>query len=239
MTTAAPSSKISSESTADTSFSSGKARQIPDATGPKSQHYDTWDPSTNGPANVPPNPLPQTKSSAPPLDPERHPYLYNAKKKYSLMSKRTKLVIGVAITCLIMIIIGLAAGLSSHNKVQNLPLPSNNGGPYQGQLTYYATGLGACGIDSKNGDSIVSVSHLLFDAVSKGSDPNQNPLCGKMIRAKRSKGSVDLKVVDRCTGCEPRDLDITEKTFAKLASVDQGRVDVEWSWLQGVPGAAS
>ena len=51
--------------------------------------------------------------------------------------------------------------------------------------------------------------------------------------------TVDLEVVDRCTGCQPRDLDITEKTFAKLASVEQGRVDVEWSWLEGVPDAAA
>jgi hypothetical protein len=155
------------------------------------------------------------------------------------MSKRRKLTIGAILVCLLILIIGLAAGLSSQKKVQNLPLPSNNGGPYQGDLTYYAPGLGACGIDSKDGDNIVAVSHLLFDAVSTGSDPNQNPLCGKMIRARTSAGSVDLKVVDRCTGCEPRDLDITEKTFAKLANVDQGRVEVEWSWLEGVPGGAS
>lgn len=51
--------------------------------------------------------------------------------------------------------------------------------------------------------------------------------------------SVDLKVVDRCTGCQPRDLDITEKTFARLAEVEQGRVDVEWSWLEAVPDVAS
>lgn len=174
----------------------------------------------------------------PPSAPEGKSSLYGAKQKYSQISKRTKIIIGVIIACVLILIIGLAAGLSTRHKTQNLPLPSNNGGPYNGELTYYATGLGACGIDSKDGDNIVSVSHLLFDAVSSGSNPNQNPLCGKMIRARRSTGSVDLKVVDRCTGCQPRDLDITEKTFAKLANVDQGRVDVEWSWLEGVPGAA-
>lgn len=155
------------------------------------------------------------------------------------MSKRSKIILAAAITCLIALIVGLAAGLSSRNKLRNLPLPSNNGGPYQGELTYYAAGLGACGVESKDGDNVVSVSYLLFDAVSTSSNPNQNPLCGKMIRARRSTGSVDLKVVDRCTGCQPRDLDITQKTFAKLANVDRGRVDVEWSWLEGVPGAVS
>jgi expansin (peptidoglycan-binding protein) len=122
--------------------------------------------------------------------------------------------------------------------MQSLPLPSANGGPYTGDLTYYGPGLGACGITSANGDSIVAVSHLIFDAVSVGSNPNANPLCGKMIRARRNGVSVDLKVVDRCVGCAARDLDVTEDTFAKLADVALGRVKVEWSWLESVPGAA-
>ena len=57
---------------------------------------------------------------------------------------------------------------------------------------------------STDNDAIVSVSHYLYDAVQTGSDPNQNPLCGKKIRATRvdertgKQVSVDLKVVDRC-----------------------------------------
>lgn len=155
------------------------------------------------------------------------------------MRLRTKIIIAVALLCLLILIVGLSAGLSRRSKTQNLPLPTSHGGPWSGDLTYYDPGLGACGIESKDGDNIVAVSHLLFDAVSVGSNPNQNPLCGKMIRAKRPKGTVDLKVVDRCTGCQPRDLDITMKVFARLAEVDAGRVPVEWSWLEGVPGAAS
>lgn len=86
---------------------------------------------------------------------------------------------------------------------QNLPLPSNTQ-TFTGDLTYYGTGLGACGITSTDSDYIVSISHIVFDAASKGSDPNANPLCGQMIRAKRfdeqvgGERSVDLKVVDRC-----------------------------------------
>jgi len=72
-----------------------------------------------------------------------------------------------------------------------------------------------------------------------GSNPNLNPLCGKMIRVRRDGKSVDLKVVDRCVGCAARDLDVTEDTFAKLADVALGRVTMEWSWLESVPGAAS
>jgi hypothetical protein len=51
---------------------------------------------------------------------------------------------------------------------------------------------------------IVSVSHYTFDAAQTGGDPNQNPLCGQKIRARRmNEGtgrnvSVDVTVVDRC-----------------------------------------
>lgn len=126
-------------------------------------------------------------------------------------------------------------------RSQSLPLPSNTE-PNDGELTYYATGLGACGETNRNGDNIVAVSHLLFDASgsssSQGGNSNANPLCGQMLRATRyneeagAMRSVDLRVVDRCTGCSPTDLDVTEETFAKLAPIASGRVDVTWAWLQ-------
>ena len=84
-----------------------------------------------------------------------------------------------------------------------LPLPDNTD-HFTGDLTYYGPGLGACGIESTDNDAIVSVSHYLFDAVQTGSDPNQNSLCGRKIRATRvdersgKQVSIDVKVVDRC-----------------------------------------
>jgi hypothetical protein len=69
-------------------------------------------------------------------------------------------------------------------------------------LTYYEPGLGACGITSTSKENIVAISHFTFDAVQTGSDPNQNPLCGRKLRAQREYNgemvSVDLTVVDRC-----------------------------------------
>lgn len=148
-------------------------------------------------------------------------------------SRRTRIIAIAVIIAVLILIIGLAAGLSTHRKPQNLPLPSANGGPYEGDLTYYDPGLGACGVTSANGDKIVAVSHIIFDAVQTGSNPNNNPLCGKSVRVKRVGGdvTVDLTVVDRCTGCQPDDLDMTEDTFSTLADVTLGRVKGEWSWL--------
>lgn len=89
------------------------------------------------------------------------------------------------------------------HRSHNLPLPKNSE-IYQGDLTYYAPGLGACGKTSTDGDDICAVSHIIFDAVSRGSNPNTNPLCGLKIRVTRydehvnAQRSLDLTVVDRC-----------------------------------------
>jgi hypothetical protein len=93
--------------------------------------------------------------------------------------------------------------LTHRRGPQNLPLPGGTE-VFTGELTYYDPGLGACGIDSGDNDAVVALSHYLFDAVQTGSDPNQNPLCGKKIRARRvnektgKSVSVDLTVIDRC-----------------------------------------
>lgn len=89
------------------------------------------------------------------------------------------------------------------HRTQNLPLP-NGAETYTGDLTYYNPGLGACGISSSDNDAVVAVSHYTFDAVQKGSDPNQNPLCNRKIRATRvnektgKSTSIDVTVIDRC-----------------------------------------
>ena len=153
-------------------------------------------------------------------------------------NRKRYIVLFIILVCLLALIIGLAAGLSLRHKDthQNLQLPTNYGGIYDGDLTYYAPGLGACGVKSSKSDMIVAVSHLLFDSVQQGSNPNTNPLCGMKIRARRPDGdrSIDLKVVDRCTGCQYRDLDVSPGAFQKLAEIAQGRVSVEWAWLENV-----
>jgi hypothetical protein len=126
---------------------------------------------------------------------------------------------------------------------QDLPLPSN-GKEYVGDLTYYEAGLGACGETNDQNDDIVSISHFVFDAAGSstdtGGDSNANPLCGKKLRASRydeevgAQRSIDLTVADRCTGCEPDDLDTTLGAFEKLAASASGRVDVTWAWLEPV-----
>lgn len=141
-------------------------------------------------------------------------------KRYFGRSRRTLLIaICIIFLLLLGLIIGLAVGLTKKSKyalaivncshtrlliqcrTRNLPLP-DGAETFTGDLTYYDPGLGACGISSTTKDDIVSISHYTFDAVQKGSDPNQNPLCGRKIRAQRVNNgktlSLDLTVVDRC-----------------------------------------
>ncbi|KAK5107761.1 hypothetical protein LTR62_000685 [Meristemomyces frigidus] len=165
-------------------------------------------------------------------------------RRYGGMSRKVFLIaLAAAILALLALIIGLAAGLSGHSTHGALPLPSNSE-TFTGDLTYYGTGLGACGETSGDSDDIVSVSHIIFDAAgsssSTGGNSNNNPLCNKMLRASRydeefgQVRSVDLKVVDRCTGCQPDDLDTSLGAFEKLAPQASGRVGVTWAWLQPV-----
>lgn len=173
------------------------------------------------------------------LPTQKRSLVFRLRSRWTTLTRRTRIVILIALVCLLALIIGLAAGLSSRSRVQNLPLPSSHGGPYTGDLTYYDPALGACGFTNSGSDAIVAISHIVFDAVSVGSNPNANPLCGKKIRARRDDKSIDLTVVDRCTGCQPTDIDVTRSVFADLANIAQGRVSVSWSWLEDVPSAAA
>ncbi|CBX90769.1 hypothetical protein IAQ61_002254 [Plenodomus lingam] len=168
---------------------------------------------------------------------DRFDHIFPPYKRYFGRSRRTVLiVIGVFFLCLLALIIGLAVGLRGRSKTQNLPLPGG-AQTYTGDLTYYDPGLGACGIDSGDDDPVVAISHYTFDAAQTGSDPNQNPLCGRKIRARRvneSTGksvSIDVTVIDRCTGCQPTDIDVSPAMFDKMADHALGRVTVTWAWL--------
>ncbi|KAL2037083.1 hypothetical protein N7G274_010210 [Stereocaulon virgatum] len=157
-----------------------------------------------------------------------------AYRKYCGLSRKIACIVLLAILVAILaLVIGLAVGLSKRsNNHQTLPLGSQT---YTGDLTYYGPGLGACGVTSGDNDHIVSISHFVFDAVSTGSNPNANPLCGHKLRAVRDGNSIDLTVVDRCVGCKPTDIDVSPGAFKQLADSNLGRVVVTWAWLPPVP----
>lgn len=73
-------------------------------------------------------------------------------------------------------------------------------GNFNGQATYYAPGLGACGWTNSASDYIVAISHSLFDSFGTG-NPNNNPACGHKIQATYQGKTITVSVADRCEGC--------------------------------------
>ncbi|KIM48131.1 hypothetical protein M413DRAFT_62330 [Hebeloma cylindrosporum] len=99
--------------------------------------------------------------------------------------------------------------------------------------TFYATGLGACGITNKDTDYIAAVSHLLFDNFPgyKAGNPNNNPMCGRKVTATYQGKSVTVALTDRCEGCAVTDLDFSPSAFNQLADFGVGRISgMTWVW---------
>jgi expansin (peptidoglycan-binding protein) len=93
--------------------------------------------------------------------------------------------------------------------------------------------LGACGINNVDTDFICAVSEALFDSYPgyTGVNPNDNPVCGRMIQVNYQGKSVTVKAVDRCTGCQMYDIDMTPSAFQSLADPALGRIDITWEFL--------
>ncbi|KAL4807868.1 RlpA-like double-psi beta-barrel-protein domain-containing protein-containing protein [Aspergillus unguis] len=183
---------------------------------------------------------PATQTQVQPAAPEQNQTQWQQlqDKWNRLSTKKKRIIVGalIALLALIGLIIGLAVGLTRRQgKGKNLPLPTSNGGPYTGDLTYYDPGLGSCGITSTSSDKICAVSHVLFDAALTSGNPNENPLCGLTLRIRRGDSSVDVTVVDRCPGCDVDDLDVSSAVFEDLGDLAEGRVTVEWAWLDKTP----
>ncbi|KAM9926206.1 hypothetical protein OXX59_003375 [Metschnikowia pulcherrima] len=102
---------------------------------------------------------------------------------------------------------------------------------YAGDGTWYYTGLGACGWVNTDNDYIVAIGHGLFDQYTPGTNPNENTLCGKKIRAYYQGKSVEVTAVDRCEGCKPYDIDFSPAAFSQLADQSVGRIKITWEWI--------
>ncbi|KAK6073472.1 Allergen Asp f 7-like protein [Seiridium cupressi] len=90
-----------------------------------------------------------------------------------------------------------------------------------GDMTYYAPGLGACGIVNNESDAVVALSYLQYS----GADP-----CGRTIDITLNGKTVSVTVVDKCMGCVEDAIDVSPSVFELLASLDVGRTVVEWDF---------
>ncbi|KAF1960588.1 hypothetical protein CC80DRAFT_260533 [Byssothecium circinans] len=120
---------------------------------------------------------------------------------------------------------------SFFGSILAVPSDKRDDHSYAGDLTFYSPGLGACGQHSGPGEAVVAISHYTFDPNTPDGNPNHNKLCGKMMRITKDGRSVDVQVVDRCEGCQERDVDVPIPIFQQLADPTLGRVPVTWVWL--------
>lgn len=183
---------------------------------------------------------PYTGAAAKPTMRQRFDKVFPPYKTYlGRFKRKTFLLLLLGLLLLFILIIGLAAGLSGKkSKVENKPLPP--GQIQTGELTYYdpgGPGFGSCGEVHYADDAICAVSHLVYDSVAKSANPNENELCGRMIRVSRvderdgKRRSIDCMVVDRCEGCKAEDVDLSPGMYNKIAAEELGRVRGEWAWL--------
>lgn len=97
---------------------------------------------------------------------------------------------------------------------------------FQGDMTYYAPGLGSCGLTNTESDHIVALSVQMMDnAASPNGNPNRNPKCGTMINIYNptTKTTHQAKVVDTCEGCADQDIDVSPSLFQVVAPDGDGR----------------
>ncbi|MGZ3422856.1 MAG: expansin EXLX1 family cellulose-binding protein [Polyangiales bacterium] len=94
-----------------------------------------------------------------------------------------------------------------------------------GIATFYdATGEGNCSFDASPDD---------LDVVALDSRQYQNAAwCGACVKVDGPKGTVKVRVVDKCPTCESRThIDMSKSAFAKIADPSAGRVNVKWQFV--------
>jgi expansin (peptidoglycan-binding protein) len=90
-----------------------------------------------------------------------------------------------------------------------------------GQGTYYdATGAGSCSFDPSPND-------LMVAAINQA-DYGTSAWCGACVDVTGPNGTVKVRIVDKCPGCQKGDLDLSREAFAKIAALSAGRVPITW-----------
>ncbi|CAI2173360.1 5311_t:CDS:2 [Funneliformis geosporum] len=97
----------------------------------------------------------------------------------------------------------------------------------KGDGTYYdpGVGIGSCGWQNYDSEFVAALNAPQY---GKFANPGDSPICGKCIKVTGPKGSVKVKLVDKCPICKRGDIDMSSKAFEKIADLDDGRVKITW-----------
>ncbi|KAI9172644.1 Papain inhibitor [Paramyrothecium foliicola] len=98
---------------------------------------------------------------------------------------------------------------------------------FNGRMTWYNPGLGACGWTHNDGSPVVALAPAQFGNTP---NPNQNPNCGRWITIKANGKTTAAQVVDLCPGCPSGAIDVSPAIFDDIAPLSQGVVQVNWEF---------
>ncbi|WP_239376319.1 MULTISPECIES: expansin EXLX1 family cellulose-binding protein [unclassified Frankia] len=97
------------------------------------------------------------------------------------------------------------------------------GATYTGYGTFYSlSGAGNCLYEDAGADASHSYAAL------NDADYENARMCGGYIQATGPRGTVVVKIVDRCPECKPGDIDFSPEAFATIADPVAGRVPISW-----------
>jgi expansin len=97
------------------------------------------------------------------------------------------------------------------------------GKTYTGAGTFYAAnGEGNCSFE-KTGDLMVGAMNQV--------DYENSQACGAHIAVTGPKGTVTIRIVDRCPECPKGAIDLSREAFAKIAPTSAGKVSISWRLL--------
>ncbi|KAF8340644.1 RlpA-like double-psi beta-barrel-protein domain-containing protein-containing protein [Cantharellus anzutake] len=102
---------------------------------------------------------------------------------------------------------------------------SKRGQTYSGQATYYAAGLGACGIRNTGNDFIVALNTGQWDGRSH---------CFKMITISHGGRTHQAQITDECPTCGYGALDLSESLFSSFEDTSAGVFQMTW-WYNDNP----
>ena len=88
-----------------------------------------------------------------------------------------------------------------------------------GEATYYdAEGVGACGIQTPPDYLVAAINDEQYSKAN----------CGRCVSVTGPKGTVVVRIIDKCPGCDAGDLDLSMTAFSKIADKSAGRVKITW-----------
>ncbi|RYP14707.1 hypothetical protein DL765_006177 [Monosporascus sp. GIB2] len=98
---------------------------------------------------------------------------------------------------------------------------------FEGDMTFYTPGLGACGRVNSASDPVVALAPAEYGNTP---NPNNSPVCGRWITIHGNGRTTAAQVVDRCAGCASGSIDVSPVIFDDIAPLDAGRVHVTWEF---------